>query len=99
MYKRQLLEALRLLDVIELAQARDGDLEDLARTYFRLSGEIHFDDLLSSVSGLAQDDSWQSMARASLRDDLYSVLVDLTASVQTHAGDLALAQRLSLIHI
>lgn len=88
-----LLEALRLLDVIELAQARGGDLEDLARTYFRLSGEIGFDDLLSSVSGLAQDDSWQSMARASLRDDLYAVLVDLTASVQTHAGGLALDQR------
>ena len=81
-----LLEALRLLDVIELARARGWDLEDVARTYFLLSGEIHFDDLLTSVSELPQDDSWQSMARASLRDDLYAVLVDLTASVQTHAG-------------
>jgi len=90
-----LLEALRLLDVIELAQARGWDLEDVARTYFLLSGEIRFDDLLTSVSELPQDDSWQSMARASLRDDLYAVLVDLTASVQTHAGDLELDRRYS----
>ncbi|MGN7860625.1 NAD-glutamate dehydrogenase [Microbacterium sp. 22303] len=89
----RLLEALRLLDVIELAQARGWDLEDVARTYFLLSGEIRFDDLLTSVSGLPQDDSWQSMARASLRDDLYAVLVDLTASVQTHAGDVELDER------
>ena len=88
-----LLEALRLLDVIELAHARGWDLEDVARTYFLLSGEIRFDDLLTSVSELPQDDSWQSMARASLRDDLYAVLVDLTASVQTHAGDVELDRR------
>ncbi|MBS1699194.1 MAG: NAD-glutamate dehydrogenase [Actinobacteria bacterium] len=88
-----LLEALRLLDVIELAQARGWELDDVARTYFLVSGEIRFDDLLSSVSELPQDDSWQSMARASLRDDLYAVLVDLTASVQTHAGGLELDRR------
>ena len=89
----RLLEALRLLDVVELAQARGWDLDEVARTYFLLSGEIRFDDLLTSVTGLPQEDRWQSMARASLRDDLYAVLVELTASVQSHAGEVELEQR------
>ncbi|WP_407318673.1 NAD-glutamate dehydrogenase [Isoptericola halotolerans] len=81
-----LLGSLPLLDVAEIAATRDRDLDEVAQTYFALSGRIGLADLLTAVSGLRQDDRWDSMARAALRDDLYAVTVDLTASVLEHTG-------------
>ncbi len=82
-----LLASLPLLDVAELARVRGWDLDTVARTYFSLSGRVRFDELLTSVSALPQDDRWDSMARAALRDDLYAVMVALTASVlETEEG-------------
>ncbi|GAA4732059.1 NAD-glutamate dehydrogenase [Isoptericola chiayiensis] len=78
-----LLGSLPLLDVADLAAAQDWDLEQVARTYFALSARIGVPDLLTGVSGLPQDDRWDSMARAALRDDLYAATVALTASVLT----------------
>jgi glutamate dehydrogenase len=79
-----LLGSLPLLDVAELAAVRDRDLDEVAQVYFALSERIGLADLLTAVSGLRQHDRWDSMARAALRDDLYAVTVDLTASVLEH---------------
>ncbi|WP_402464193.1 NAD-glutamate dehydrogenase [Isoptericola aurantiacus] len=84
-----LLAALPLLDVAELAAVRGWDLDEVARTYFALASRVGVADLLTRVSALPQDDRWDSMARAALRDDLYAVMVALTASVLegTETGD------------
>ncbi|WP_277208915.1 NAD-glutamate dehydrogenase [Isoptericola croceus] len=84
-----LLGTLPLMDVAELSSTRGWDLDEVARTYFTLSGRLGVGDMLTSVSGLPQDDRWDSMARAALRDDVYAVMVALTASVldRTGSGD------------
>ena len=76
-----LLASFALLDVVELSRHREWPLGNVARVYFTLSDLVHFDDALSRVTALPQDDRWGSMARAAMREDLYAVMVALTASV------------------
>ncbi|WP_396658177.1 NAD-glutamate dehydrogenase [Microbacterium sp.] len=84
-----LLASFPLLDVVELARGVDQPLGNVARVYFALSDLVHFDDALTRVTALPQDDRWGSMARAAMREDLYAVMVSLTASVlgSTEPGD------------
>ena len=83
-----LLESMPLLDIIELSRLREWPLEEVAQVYFALSASVHFDDALTRVTKLPQDDRWGSMARAAMREDLYSVMTELTTSVidRTEAG-------------
>ena len=39
------------------------------------------DDLLNRITKLPREDRWQSLARAALRDDLYSTVADMTVAV------------------
>ena len=84
-----LIESVALLDIIECARSRDWDLDELAELYYALSDRVHFNDLLARVTGLSQDDRWTSMARAAMRDDVYTVMIELATSAfeQTEAGD------------
>ena len=79
-----LLVSLPLLDIIELSQQREWSLDDVATVYFALSALVHFDDALTRVTALAQDERWGTMARAAMREDLYAVMNELTASVLSH---------------
>ncbi|ALJ18407.1 NAD-glutamate dehydrogenase [Microbacterium sp. No. 7] len=83
-----LLRSLPLLDIVELSRQNDGDADDVAEVYYALSVLVHFDEMLANASALPQDDRWGSMARAAMRDDLYTVMIGLTASVmqRTSAG-------------
>jgi glutamate dehydrogenase len=76
-----LLASFSLLDVVELSRLREWPLEDVAGVHFALSDLVHFDDALTRVTALPQDDRWGSMARAAMREDLYAVMVSLAASV------------------
>ncbi|GAB3305835.1 NAD-glutamate dehydrogenase [Pseudoclavibacter terrae] len=76
-----LLELMPLLDIIERAGSEGWDLEEFAGVYYSLSARVSFDDMLTRVTALPQDDRWGSMARAAMRDDLYAVMVELAASV------------------
>ncbi|MBL3685594.1 NAD-glutamate dehydrogenase [Leucobacter zeae] len=78
-----------LLDIVEVAEARGWDIDVVADVYFAMSDRVQFEELLTRVSALPQDDRWGSMARAAMRDDLYSVMIGLTASAieRTDAGD------------
>ena len=49
--------------------------------YFALSDHYEIDRLLTPISGLPRTDRWQSLARSSLRYDLYAALAGLTADV------------------
>lgn len=84
-----LLESMPLLDIVELSRLRDWPLAEVAEVYFELSALVRFDDALTRVTALPQDDRWGSMARAAMREDLYSVMSELTASVVegTESGD------------
>ena len=39
------------------------------------------DSLLERITALPRDDRWQALARAALRDDLYSTIIDFTRDV------------------
>lgn len=77
-----LLASLSLLDIVATAGADPADVEEVARLYYAVSATIGFDYLMRCVSELPQDDRWDSMARAAMRDDLQSVLIALTRAVR-----------------
>ena len=84
-----LLPSLSLLDVVERSSLREWDLDEVARVFFAMSARTRFDELLTRVAELPQDDRWGSMARAAMRDDLYAVMIELTSSAieRTESGD------------
>ncbi len=49
--------------------------------HFALGERLGLPALVSRIFALPRDDRWQTMARATLRDDLYAVHAQLTAQV------------------
>lgn len=85
-----LLPLVRMLDVIHIAQSYDADPRAVARLYFQAADMVGFAALMAKVRALPQADRWESLARASLREDLYAVLTDLVSVIVEQAeGDLA----------
>ncbi|WP_418607543.1 NAD-glutamate dehydrogenase [Georgenia sp. SUBG003] len=82
-----LVEQYGVLDVAELAGRTGQPLERVAR--MRVAVEQHFgvDTLLSRVGDLPEEERWDALARAALRDDLFAVLDILTATVLAETDD------------
>ena len=72
-------------DVVELATQLKRSIVDVASAYFELGSALSLDWLRHEIESLPVAGHWQSMARASLRDEIYS----LQRTVCQHA----LAQR------
>nr|MBA2774848.1 NAD-glutamate dehydrogenase [Nocardioidaceae bacterium] len=69
------------LEIAEIAN-RDGyDPIEVARLHARLGADLGLSQLLDKIFALPRDDRWQTMARATLRDDLHAVHAALTAQV------------------
>jgi len=69
------------LEIVEIAK-RDGlDPVEVARVHAVLADRLGLSRLLSRIAALPRDDRWQTMARASLRDDMHAVHAALTALV------------------
>ncbi|HKT57866.1 MAG TPA: NAD-glutamate dehydrogenase [Microbacterium sp.] len=83
------LDAFSLLDVAECSRLRGWDIRELAGLYFALSARLRFEEMLTKATALPQSDRWGSMARATMRDDLYAVIIELTATIaqQTEATE------------
>jgi glutamate dehydrogenase len=73
--------AYSLLGLVEVAQREELAPEVVARVHFALGERLGLPVLLQRIVGLPRDDKWQTMARASLRDDLHAVHTALTAQV------------------
>jgi glutamate dehydrogenase len=88
--------AYTLLGIVETAQ-RDGlEPEDVARVHFALGERLGVPALLNRIVQLPRADKWQTMARASLRDDLNGVHTQLTAQVlRTTSGDASALARIA----
>jgi glutamate dehydrogenase len=69
------------LDIVSVADAAERDVEEVARLHFLLGGKLHLHWLRDQIALLARDTRWATMARAALRDDLFSLHADLTADV------------------
>jgi glutamate dehydrogenase len=69
------------LDVVEVASATGRPVDDVAALYFLLGGRLHLHWLRDQIATLPRSNRWEAMARAALRDDLFSLHAELTADV------------------
>ncbi|MDY7528655.1 MULTISPECIES: NAD-glutamate dehydrogenase [unclassified Cryobacterium] len=77
----QLFEAFALLDVVKIAAQSGEQLGDVASVYYTVYDRFGVDNLLERITALPRTDRWQALARAALRDDLYSTVADITTAV------------------
>ncbi|MGV8897153.1 MAG: NAD-glutamate dehydrogenase [Rhodoglobus sp.] len=77
----ELFEAFVLLDVAKIAAREHAPMADVAAVYYTVFDRFDVDDLLERITTLPRKDRWQALARAALRDDLYSTTADITITV------------------
>src|SRR5262249_1342045 len=68
-------------DVVEVAADTGLDVKPVARAHFLLGSRLQLHWLRDLILALPRDDRWRALARAALRDDLYSIHRELTAEV------------------
>jgi glutamate dehydrogenase len=68
-------------DVVEVATELELDVEQVAAVHFQLGERLELHWLRDRIVALPRDDRWRALARAALRDDLYSLHRALTAEV------------------
>ena len=73
-------------DIVEVADETGLDVEEVAAVHFRLGDRLQLHWLRDRIVALPRDDRWGALARAALRDDLYSLHRDLTAEVLRQAA-------------
>jgi glutamate dehydrogenase len=74
-------ELFSALDIGEISRGLERDVDEVAAVYFRLGSRLHLHWLRDRIAELSRDGRWQAMARAALRDDLYTLHRDLTADL------------------
>ncbi|MGQ0632045.1 MAG: NAD-glutamate dehydrogenase [Sporichthyaceae bacterium] len=75
--------AFSAMDIVEVSRSSGRSLTEVGSTYFALADALSISALLAAVNGLPRDDRWRAMARATLREDLFSAHAALTAEVLT----------------
>jgi glutamate dehydrogenase len=76
------LEALvPTLELVEIAAATELDVVTAAEVYFALGARLELHWLRERIVDLPRETRWEAMARAALRDDVYSEQAGLTAEV------------------
>ncbi len=76
-----LLDLFSLLDIIDVSRRVGSDPVNVATLYFAVSERFGGDLLLHRITNLPRPDRWATLARASLRSDLYTALAALTARI------------------
>ncbi|MFJ8820163.1 NAD-glutamate dehydrogenase [Streptomyces sp. NPDC102467] len=69
------------LDIVQIADRMGKDALDVAEVYYDLADRLNITQLMDRIIELPRADRWQSMARASIREDLYAAHAALTADV------------------
>jgi glutamate dehydrogenase len=72
---------LSVFDIVEAARATSRQPEAVMATYFRLGSRLELNWLRDRIIELPRANRWQALARAALRDDLYSLHRSLTEHV------------------
>lgn len=84
----QQFESFALLDIALTARETGIPSDDIAKTYYVVFDRFGIDALLERITMLPREDRWQALARAALRDDLYSTVVDITrAAIEAAPGE------------
>ncbi|MER6269807.1 NAD-glutamate dehydrogenase [Streptomyces sp900105755] len=69
------------LDIVSVADRTGKEPLDVAEVYYDLADRLGVSQLMDRIIELPRADRWQSMARASIREDLYAAHAMLTADV------------------
>ncbi|MFH8573799.1 NAD-glutamate dehydrogenase, partial [Streptomyces sp. NPDC017993] len=69
------------LDIVAIADRTGKEPLDVAEVYYDLGDRLRINQLLDRILELPRNDRWQSMARASIREDLFAAHAALTADV------------------
>lgn len=69
------------LDIVAIADRTGKDPMAVAEVYYDLADRLSITQLMDRIIELPRADRWQSMARASIREDLYAAHAALTADV------------------
>ncbi|MGW7462628.1 NAD-glutamate dehydrogenase [Streptomyces sp. NPDC054797] len=69
------------LDVVAIADRLGVNPLDVAEVYYDLADRLDITQLMDRIIELPRADRWQSMARASIREDLFAAHAALTADV------------------
>ncbi|MEK8171145.1 hypothetical protein NKH77_21335 [Streptomyces sp. M19] len=69
------------LDIVAAADRTGKEPMAVAEVYFDLADRLRVSQLMDRIIELPRADRWQSMARASIREDLYAAHAALTADV------------------
>ncbi|MFF8601732.1 NAD-glutamate dehydrogenase [Streptomyces sp. NPDC015232] len=69
------------LDIVAIADRTGKDPLAVAEVYYDLADRLRISDLMDRIIELPRNDRWQSMARASIREDLFAAHAALTADV------------------
>ncbi|MFD0436586.1 NAD-glutamate dehydrogenase domain-containing protein, partial [Streptomyces chartreusis] len=69
------------LDIVSVADRMGKDPMDVAEVYYDLADRLNITQLMDRIIELPRTDRWQSMARASIREDLYAAHAALTSDV------------------
>jgi len=81
-------ESFALLDIAYSTRRIDEPVENIAHVYYTVYDRFEVGDLLERITKLPRTDRWQALARAALRDDLYSTVADITVAVMRASKDL-----------
>jgi glutamate dehydrogenase len=73
-------------DIVEIAHTEARNVADAATAYWSTFDAFELGWLWDGVGNLPRSDRWQEQARSALRDDLLTVLADLTRNVMRSAG-------------
>ncbi|MGW0998115.1 NAD-glutamate dehydrogenase [Streptomyces sp. NPDC002520] len=69
------------LDIVSVADRMSKEPLDVAEVYYDLADRLGVTQLMDRIIELPRADRWQSMARASIREDLFAAHAALTADV------------------
>ncbi|WP_405742391.1 NAD-glutamate dehydrogenase [Streptomyces sp. NBC_01525] len=69
------------LDIVAVADRTGKEPLAVAEVYYDLGDRLRINQLLDRILELPRDDRWQSMARASIREDLFAAHAALTSDV------------------
>ncbi|MFZ3000965.1 MAG: NAD-glutamate dehydrogenase [Undibacterium umbellatum] len=77
------------LDLVDLAQSTSSGLEQVARAYFGIDDELGLTGWRNQINRLPTDTLWQTQARGSARDDVYSIASQITRGILSRQEEIA----------
>ena len=90
-----MVPAYSAFDIVDVAASIGRSVEETTEVYFDLADRLQITRLRDRITALPRDDRWNTMARAALRDDLYTAHAALAKDVLMVTGPGSPEERLA----